>query len=317
LYLIFNNNKMSASMNFENVWSQLSAIANVIESLPADTQKGMYIKHLDTITLYTKCRIAASQPEFAGLIDEFLANLFIITRNTAEDTKDEDESKEDPKLNKPVNRTEEWMNLQSSITEQLHTKKPFVAGDCWGDYEDRLEAEASNITDKRLSPSTPAYIPKEVEHTPSQMSYATLAVGFPNLPTSHQPSPTNNKPRPTNHKASPTTQPDVEEYVVTNYKSDRQKTTTCERHYADGKCPNIDNCWFLHASDDEGYPINWGPRQGYYTSRRNAPWRHYEAEDGSWVHEFSPNGKSWTVKSYEEYIAILIQPRTRSQTPAN
>jgi hypothetical protein len=341
LYLIFNNTKMSVSMNFETIWSQLSAIANVIESLPADAQKGMYIKHLDTIALSTKCRIAASQPEFARLVDEFLANLFITTRATAEDTKDEEKFTDDSKSNTsdtPVERTDEWMTLRDSIVAQLQNERPLVAGEGWGDYEDRLEVEASTIADDRLRPAAPVYPTRAVACPPAQMSYAQCRlVGFPNLPSRHVPQKAPQQPRHVPQKAPqqprhvPQKAPQQPSHVhhqapqqashvhhqapqqamevVVNVK---KGTRSCENEWAlgPGQCPYINTysgCSYSHetTSKDSTAPLKWIPvidnGVSYYTPRSNSVWS-FSRQNGLWV---CHKGNSPTVVPFEQYQASV------------
>jgi hypothetical protein len=150
-----------------------------------------------------------------------------------------------------------------------------------------------------------------LEAEPSKQSYAALARGFSDIHIGPDAGVRNTPAKQQDQKQA------NENKVVNNYKSDRQRTTTCERYFADYKCPHGDTCWFLHDFDDDGYPINWGFNRGYYTSRKGSSWRHYEEEDYSWVHELSTDGCNWTVKTQDEYIAILKQPSPPRKAQTN
>lgn len=306
---------------FKKFWTELSAIANVMEGFDEELQREMYNKHFESIPISDMCRIASTRPEFKAIVTEFLSNLFISARARDvdavgkefpfPDNENDTDSKVDEKTDGLIERTDVWIALRDSIANQLQNEKPRFKGERWGDYECRIVDKATTLADNQVREQNRAYSApvRNVAHAQTPMSYANMAVGFPALPNSGrtQPMMRIQPTRVMNTQPTPAVNPVVKP-VVTNYKSERVKTTTCERHFADGNCPNGEDCWFLHELDKDDYPINWGPRYGYFTSRRNSQWRHCVASDGEWVHEFSPNGTAWTVKSHDEYVTILSQP---------
>lgn len=235
---------------------------------------------------------------------------------------------------------DELMRLRASLEKRLGRTLPRLDNERWADYADRVETcatrDANAILSQRnaQSPSqqqtkqpqtTQQHQPQQQQTQPPQqqtqqqppskkISYAQLAVNFPNLPTQHN----KHVPYNTTHTEPPKNTHD-DEYskgIATNYSPHRVKTTTCEPWYA-GYCQYTDDeCWFLHDTDELDYPINWVPRNGYYTSRKGAHWRHREDVDGSWVHEHldgvDSNGvQIWVRKTYDEYAYIMKESQKR------
>ena len=241
-------------------------------------------------------------------------------------------------------QTSAWERMNEKIHDHLVINTPYKRGVKWGDYAESIEKEAADEANAQIAARNAQLneVARKSVATASSVvtnrpiSYADLACEFPNLPSNqpvvhnhqmnhqpvhHQPvhhQPVHHQPvhhQPVHHQQfhqQPVHQQPVHQQQVNRQPMSQRKTptTTCDRWTA-GCCPNpVDKCWFLHKFDDEGFPINWGPRKEVcpktkdiryiYTPRKNSPWKHYICpKSGQWVNEYSANG-SWPGTIYDD-----------------
>jgi hypothetical protein len=338
-------------MSFEKVWHQFSTIAMVSGEFPEPVQCAMYKKVLSNLDLSKKLKIAMTQTTcrtmLTDMVDTYLIELFMKTQKEKMDNEAANavEKKVTETKEQPVNQSEEpdsdmdaWEKLHSSILEQLGSA-PILPSESWADFDDRAEKTAVSETNRllfernsqqpplrqqqqqpplRQQQQQPPLRQQQQQPPPHQQQqqpplhqqqlYSNMACGFPNLP------PTSNRhtfPTQSNNHGEKKKGPPV------NSKKHFIKSATCELWFA-GCCRHGEDCWFLHDTDADSYPIKWGPRNGFYTPKKDSDWRHSVSISGDWIHENregnTPTGEpKWVVKSLLEFRDMMVEyANTRS-----
>jgi hypothetical protein len=101
---------------------------------------------------------------------------------------------------------------------------------------------------------------------------------------------------------------------ASNYKSERAGKNSSELYFFNVytedeiKDPKIrDRDWFLWKADDEGNPIGWREKGGWYTSRAKALFRHKKSNTGNtWIHQtYDTDTASWVTKDHKTYVCMV------------